>query len=292
MEISEISVIGAFFFLQSKDGISNTSHQKNLLLVCLFENTLISPKALNLKGYCGISALTEEEALCPDQESPTLTPKALWTPVPLPLWVFEAIKRTFPITLSPIKTPHGNVRNVHLIELSLIPSNCVIRMDEITLNATWLNTDRGGQGECLGLTIHRILNRQSDGGQQRYCFMHSNEIPPLLLLQMNYVCVTVLICDRHHLWGNVGHMLMHNKGFPLYSHPQLWPFSSRFLFLIKPTIQFIWSNCCHVRAESHFINIQEGSCCPRTFTQAFLLGKKNQSCGRWPKQLIIQPIFV
>lgn len=116
----------------------------------------------------------------------------------------------------PLRRPHGHVRNGHLIKLSLIPSNCVIRMDEIRLN-----TDRGGQRECLGLTIDHVLNRQSDGGQQHYCFMLSNEIPPLLLLQMNYVCVTVLICDRHPLWGNVGHTLMHNKGFRLYSHPQL-----------------------------------------------------------------------
>lgn len=94
-------------------------------------------------------------------------------------------------------------------------------MDEITLNAMWLNTDRGGQGECLGLSVYHILNRQSNGVQEDYCFKHSNEIPQLLLLQMNYVCVTVLICDRHHLWGNVGHMLMHNKRFRLYSHPQL-----------------------------------------------------------------------
>lgn len=78
-------------------------------------------------------------------------------------------------------------------------------MDEITLNTTWLNTDGGGQGECGGFTIHHILNRQSQGRQEHYCFMHSNEIPPLLLLQMNYVCVTVLICAGHHLWGNVGH---------------------------------------------------------------------------------------
>lgn len=143
------------------------------------------------------------------------------TQLPLPLRVFEAIKRTFRLTLSPIKTPHGSVQNVHLIELSLIPSNSVIRVDEITLNARWLNADRGGQGECLGLPIYHILNRQSNGVQERHCLMDSNEIPRLLLVQMNYVCVTVLICDRHHLWGNVGHMLMHNKRFRLYSHPQL-----------------------------------------------------------------------
>lgn len=164
--------------------------------------------------------------------------------VPLPPWVFDAIKRTFGVTVSPIKTPHGRIQNVHLIELSLIPSNCVIRMDEITLNATWFNTDRGGQGECLGLTIHRTLNRQSNGVQQHYCLVDSNESPRLLLVQMNYVCVTVLICDRHHLWGNVGHVLMHNKRFRLYSHPQLGRLASRFLVLIKQTIRLIWSNCC------------------------------------------------
>lgn len=95
-------------------------------------------------------------------------------------------------------------------------------MDEITLNATWLNTDGGGQGECVGWTARRTLNRQSDRLQEHYCFMHSNEIPRLLLLllRMNYVCVTVLICAGHPLWGNVGHMLMHNKRFRLYSHQQ------------------------------------------------------------------------
>lgn len=193
-----------------------------LFEMCYSEHLQFLQKSLIWTDYCSISALPAEKAfsvLIRNHLHQILYDKS--AQVALPLWVFKAIKRTFPLTLRPIKTPHCNVQNAHLIESSLIPSNCVIRMDEITLNATWLNTDGGGQGECVGWTVQRTLNRQSDRLQEHYCFMHSNEIPRLLLLlRMNYVCVTVLICAGHHLWGNVGHMLMHNKRFRLYSHPQ------------------------------------------------------------------------
>lgn len=66
-----------------------------------------------------------------------------------------------------------------------------------------LTTDGGGQGECLGLPVYHPLNRPSRGAQEHHCFLYLNAD--------DYVRVTVLICDRHHLWENVGHMFMHNK---------------------------------------------------------------------------------
>lgn len=90
--------------------------------------------------------------------------------------------------------------------------------DEISLNMTWLNTDREGHEELRLCTFNHLPYSSTaslTGVQKHYCFIHLNEIPWLLLLQMNYVCVAVLICDRHRLLGNVGHILMHNNSLRL-----------------------------------------------------------------------------
>lgn len=117
--------------------------------------------------------------------------------------------------------------------------------DEITLNITRLNTDGEGHKVLTPCTSNHLTYSSTaslTGVQKHYCFIHLNEIPWLLLSQMNYVCVGVLICDRHCLPGNVGHILMHNNSLQLYSHRQILPFICYVLFFHKRnSILFI---CC------------------------------------------------
>lgn len=90
--------------------------------------------------------------------------------------VFVAIKRTSDTAVSPSKRPHGNIQNVHLIELSLISSNCVIRgIKSLQTSLGLTRIERVVRS--VGLTIYHILNRQSTGAQKHYCFIYSNEIP-------------------------------------------------------------------------------------------------------------------
>lgn len=134
---------------------------------------------------------------------------------------------------------------------------------------TWIQRVMRSYGGVV-LTIYHAFNGQSTGVQKRYCLIHSNEIPWLLLLRMNYVCVTVLICDRHRLSGNVGHILMHNNSFLLDSHQQVGRLSPVFFRVFSSScayfMQLLSGNQVHIPLPQVAVDIQ--SCCPSTFTNS------------------------
>lgn len=153
--------------------------------------------------------------------------------------------------------------------------------DEITLNITRFNTDGEGHEVLTPCTFSHLPYSSTaslTGVQKHYCFIHLNEIPWLLLLQMNYVCVGVLICDRHCLPGNVGHILMHNNSLQLYSHRQIGRLSVMF-FHKRNSIWFIYClfYATAVEESSPYPTLPNGSyCCPNTFTNSLFL--KSNAC--------------
>lgn len=108
---------------------------------------------------------------------------------------------------------------MHLIELGLIPSNCVIhamKSSHQTLRYR-LNTDRKG---------HRGLRRWGFFNQRQPPVCASTQTPLFHSFKWDSTTVvaaawimyafTVLICDGHRPCGNVGHTFMHNNSFRLY----------------------------------------------------------------------------
>lgn len=163
---------------------------------------------------------------------------------------------------------------MHLIELGLIPSNCVIpamKSSPQTLRYR-LNTDREG---------HRGLRRWGFFNQRQPPVCASTQTPLFHSFKWDSTTVvaaawimyafTVLLCDRHRPCGNVGHTFMHNNSFRLYSHRQL----GRLSLYIRPPwqkcatlqLQFIFQANC--RQETRPPPLTEAELLPlRTFTNS------------------------